>query len=65
VVLAGGTHVPSSYLEAGHLTHAYASTVHKAQGATVDRAYLLGSDRLYREAGYVGMSRGRLSNDSS
>jgi len=63
VVLAGGTHVPSSYLEAGHLTHAYASTVHKAQGATVDRAYLLGSDRLYREAGYVGMSRGRLSND--
>jgi ATP-dependent exoDNAse (exonuclease V) alpha subunit len=63
VVLADGTYLPSSYLEAGHLTHAYASTVHKAQGATVDRAYLLGSDQLYREAGYVGMSRGRLSND--
>ncbi len=63
VVLADATHLPSSYLEAGHLTHAYASTVHKAQGATVDRAYLLGSDQLYREAGYVGMSRGRLSNE--
>jgi hypothetical protein len=63
VVLADGTHLPSSYLEAGHLTHAYASTVHKAQGTTVDRAYLLGSDQLYREAGYVGMSRGRLSNE--
>jgi conjugative relaxase-like TrwC/TraI family protein len=63
VLLAEGTHLPASYLEAGHLTHAYASTVHKAQGATVDRAYLLGSDQLYREAGYVGMSRGRLSNE--
>jgi len=63
VVLADGTHLPSSYLQAGHLMHAYASTVHKGQGATVDRAYLLGSDQLYREAGYVGMSRGRLSNE--
>ena len=60
VVLADGTHLPLSYLKAGHLTHAYASTVHKAQGATVDRAYLLGSDQLYREAGYVGMSRAAL-----
>ena len=63
VMLADGTHLPLSYLEAGHLTYAYASTVHKARGATVDRAYLLGSDQLYREAGYVGMSRGRLSNE--
>jgi conjugative relaxase-like TrwC/TraI family protein len=63
VMLADGTQLPSSYLQAGYLTHGYASTVHKAQGATVDRAYLLGSDQLYREAGYVGMSRGRLSND--
>jgi hypothetical protein len=63
VMLADGTQLPSSYLLAGYLTHGYASTVHKAQGATVDRAYLLGSDQLYREAGYVGMSRGRLSND--
>jgi hypothetical protein len=63
VTLADGTYLPADYLEAGHLAHAYASTVHKAQGATVDRAFLLGSDQLYREAGYVGLSRGRLSNE--
>jgi ATP-dependent exoDNAse (exonuclease V) alpha subunit len=63
MTLSDGTHLPSSYLEAGHVGYALASTVHKAQGATVDRAFLLGSDQLYREAGYVGLSRGRLSNE--
>ena len=62
VTLSEGAVLPPAYLGAGHLTHAYASTVHKAQGATVDRAFLLGSDQLYREAGYVGLSRARLSN---
>jgi ATP-dependent exoDNAse (exonuclease V) alpha subunit len=38
-------------------------TAHKSQGATVDRAFLLGSDQLYREAGYVGLSRARLSSE--
>ncbi|MDA8045309.1 MAG: relaxase domain-containing protein [Actinomycetota bacterium] len=56
-------HVPSGYLQAGLVDHAYALTLHKAQGVTVDRAFLLGSDRLFREAGYVGMSRGRTGND--
>jgi len=51
--------VPGGYLEAGHLAHAYATTIHKAQGLTVDRAFLLGGDALYREAGYVGLSRAR------
>jgi len=55
--------VPSSYLAAGDLTHGYALTLHKAQGITVDRAFLLGSEALYREAGYVGLSRGRQRND--
>jgi conjugative relaxase-like TrwC/TraI family protein len=63
VTLADGTRLPPTYLAAGHLTHSYASTVHKAQGATVDRGFLLGSDQLYREAGYVGLSRARLSNE--
>ena len=63
VALADGTHLPAAYLEEGHLTHSYASTVHKSQGATVDRAFLLGSDQLYREAGYVGLSRARLSSE--
>lgn len=50
------------YLDAGHVTHAYAMTVHKAQGATADRTLVLGDDRLYREAGYVGLSRGVVEN---
>jgi ATP-dependent exoDNAse (exonuclease V) alpha subunit len=54
--------VPSSYLEAGHLTYGYAMTVHKAQGATTDHAFLLGDEALFREAGYVAMSRGRQAN---
>ena len=41
VVLSDGTRLPSSYLQAGHLSHSYGSTVHKSQGATVDRAFLL------------------------
>jgi Ti-type conjugative transfer relaxase TraA len=55
--------LPADYLDAGHVTHSYATTVHKAQGATVDRAFLLGSEHLYREAGYVGLSRAREGTD--
>jgi hypothetical protein len=54
--------LPADYLEAGHVTHAYAMTVHKAQGLTCDRSFTLGTDELYRELGYVAMSRGRASN---
>ncbi len=54
--------LPKSYLEAGHLTHSYAITGHKAQGMTTDRAFVLGDQTLYREWGYVAMSRGRESN---
>ncbi len=54
--------VPTSYLAAGHLTHGYATTVHKAQGATVAVALLLIDDQSYREAAYTGLSRGRLAN---
>jgi len=35
----------------GCLDHGYALTVHQAQGLTCQRAMLLGSDTLYREAG--------------
>lgn len=54
--------LPPWYLEGGHLTHAYASTVHKAQGLTVDVALLLGDDTLFAEAGYTGITRGRDRN---
>ncbi|MDP1793537.1 MAG: MobF family relaxase [Acidimicrobiales bacterium] len=54
--------VPSQYLRDGHLDHAYALSIHKAQGMTCDVALLLGDDRLYLEAGYTGLSRGRHQN---
>jgi ATP-dependent exoDNAse (exonuclease V) alpha subunit len=51
--------LPDSYARAGRLEHGYASTAHRAQGATVDRAFVLGSDELYREWGYTALSRHR------
>lgn len=51
------------YVEDGWLVHAYATTIHKAQGATFDRAFVLATDTLYREAGYVALSRARLRTD--
>ena len=50
-----------AYAEAGHLDHGYATTAHRAQGATVDRTFVLGSDELYREWGYTALSRHRHS----
>ena len=60
----GGRHItlPAAYLTAGHLTHAYAMTGHKAQGMTTARCFALGDDTLYREWGYTALSRGRKEN---
>lgn len=41
---------------------AYAVTVHKAQGITVDRCVLIVDEQTTAEALYVGMTRGRRSN---
>lgn len=54
--------VEKAQLEGRRVVHGYATTVHKAQGATVDRLLVYGEDRLYREAGYVALSRGRDHN---
>ena len=51
--------LPRKYIEAGHLDHGYATTIHKAQGATYEQAFVLATDALTRESGYVAMSRAR------
>jgi conjugative relaxase-like TrwC/TraI family protein len=45
-------------LDDAHLDHAYATTVHRAQGATVDRAHVY-ADGGGRELTYVALSRAR------
>ena len=55
--------LPCSYLDDGFLAHGYAITAHKAQGLTTGQAFVLGSDRLYREAGYTAMSRAAERSD--
>jgi len=58
----------SRYLDASDergralVDHAYAITGHKSQGMTTDRTHVLGTDELYREWGYVALSRGRIGN---
>ena len=51
--------VAADYVAAGHIDHGYATTIHKAQGITCDRMFLVGPTGLYREAVYVAMSRAR------
>ena len=41
------------------LTYGYAATVHKLQGATIDKTYFLASEGVDRHTGYVAMSRHR------
>lgn len=51
--------LPRLFIEDGHVDHGYATTAHKAQGATFDEALVLGSQEAYREWGYTALSRHR------
>src|SRR5205085_2373922 len=53
--------LPAGYA-AEHVALAYAVTVHKAEGVTVDRAVLLADGATSGEHLYVGMTRGRHDN---
>src|SRR5690606_32610049 len=48
-VVLVGDHYQLPEIDDGHLSHGCAVTAHKAQGATVDQAWVLGSDGAYRE----------------
>jgi ATP-dependent exoDNAse (exonuclease V) alpha subunit len=54
--------LPGAYLESGDLDHGYAITAHKAQGLTCDATFVLADHTIYREWGYVALSRGQRSN---
>ena len=54
--------IPTRYITAGHLEIAYASTIHAAQGATVDETHTLATDTMGADALYVAMTRGRHTN---
>jgi hypothetical protein len=53
--------LPARYVEE-HVQLAYGSTVHAAQGATVDRGYVVTDGRSGAAALYVGLTRGRDRN---
>ncbi|MGE3813021.1 MAG: ATP-binding domain-containing protein, partial [Candidatus Nanopelagicales bacterium] len=53
--------VPAHYVRR-HLELGYATTIHRAQGLTVDHAHLLATQGMTRESMYVGLTRGRHSN---
>lgn len=54
--------LPAEYIEAGHLSVDYASTINRAQGATVDEAHVIIDERTDSKQLYVAMTRGRDAN---
>jgi hypothetical protein len=58
---AGQVRLPAAYA-AAHVELGYATTVHRAQGMTVDTSHVLVDKTMCRESLYVAMSRGRLAN---
>lgn len=63
VSLDDGRAVAFDLKDYAHVDHGYAATIHKAQGMTVDRVYVLATPGLDRHAAYVALSRHRESVD--
>ena len=54
--------LPAEYIDDGNVTVNYASTIHRAQGATVDEAHVIIGDRTNNRQLYVAATRGRRAN---
>jgi hypothetical protein len=57
--LDDGRRVAFGPAEYDHIAHGYAITIHKAQGATVDRTYVLADLMMNRNASYLALTRHR------
>lgn len=53
--------LPAAYV-AEHVELGYATTIHRAQGLTVEHAHVLAAPGMTREALYVALTRGRSTN---
>jgi Ti-type conjugative transfer relaxase TraA len=51
--------VTFSVQDYGHIDHAYATTIHKAQGATADHSFVFAARSMDRHSTYVALSRHR------
>jgi hypothetical protein len=58
-VLLDKKHITVNTSFYNHIDHGYAATIHKSQGITVDRSYILASPFLDSHSTYVGMTRHR------
>ncbi|MBA3741492.1 MAG: relaxase domain-containing protein [Sporichthya sp.] len=58
---ANTIHLPAEYVQA-HVELGYATTVHRAQGTTVDRGHAVIQEGMTRQQLYVAMTRGRGAN---
>lgn len=59
IALDDGRMVSSDLHAYGYIDHGYATTIHKAQGVTVDRSYVLATPGFDRHLTYVAMTRHR------
>jgi Ti-type conjugative transfer relaxase TraA len=59
VALDNGSKVQFTTDKYDRIDHGYAVTIHKSQGATVDKTYVVVSSNMDRESAYVAMTRHR------
>jgi Ti-type conjugative transfer relaxase TraA len=63
VELDTGASVAFTQASYHHIDHGYAITIHKAQGATFERAFVLASPSMDRHLAYVALTRHRAQAD--